>query len=193
MVAAMIVTAFVLGLAARFVGLPPMVGFLAAGFVLNAMGVEGGPGLDRIADLGVQLLLFSIGLKLDLRSLLKPQIWATASIHMGITVGLFAALIQLLAVVGLAAFAGLDWTTSLLLAFAFSFSSTVFAVKAFDEKGESSSLPARVAIGILIVQDLFAVIFLTASKGEDDIGAILRISLPRLEAASHKNVANSHA
>ena len=68
MVAAMIVTAFVLGLAARFVGLPPMVGFLAAGFVLNAMGVEGGPGLDRIADLGVQLLLFSIGLKLDLRS-----------------------------------------------------------------------------------------------------------------------------
>ncbi len=58
----------------RQVGLPPLVGFLAAGFVLQACGVEGGETLQTIADLGVQLLLFSIGLKLNLRRLLRPEI-----------------------------------------------------------------------------------------------------------------------
>jgi Kef-type K+ transport system membrane component KefB len=56
--------------------------------------------------------------------------------------------------------------TSLLLALALSFSSTVFAVKALEESGEMGALRGRVAVGILIMQDLIAVIFLTASTGK---------------------------
>ena len=73
-----IVVAFILGFIVKQIGLPPLVGFLAAGFVLNAMGVEGSETLDKIADFGVYLLLFSIGLKLDVKGLLRPQIWASA-------------------------------------------------------------------------------------------------------------------
>ena len=50
-----IAIAFVLGFAVKQVGLPPLVGFLAAGFVLNAFGIEGGETLDQIADFGVLL------------------------------------------------------------------------------------------------------------------------------------------
>ena len=65
-----ILVAFILGFVAYRVGLPPLVGYLIAGFVLQGFGVEGGEALEEIADLGVMLLLFTIGLKLDLRSLL---------------------------------------------------------------------------------------------------------------------------
>ena len=69
-----LLVALAFGLLAKQLRLPPLVGFLAAGFVLNAMDVEGGAVLDYAADLGVLLLLFTIGLKLNLRSLLAPVI-----------------------------------------------------------------------------------------------------------------------
>ncbi len=62
--------------------------------------------------------------------------------------------------------AGLTIGEAVLVGFAFSFSSTVFAVKALEERNESSSLPGRIAVGILIVQDLFAVVFLTVAVDE---------------------------
>ncbi len=55
-----IAVAFILGFAVKQIGLPPMVGFLAAGFVLHSLGEEGGDTLDYLADFGVHLLLFSI-------------------------------------------------------------------------------------------------------------------------------------
>ena len=53
--------AFLLGFLCRQVGLPPMVGFLLTGFMLNGLGIQGGEVLETIADLGVTLLLFTIG------------------------------------------------------------------------------------------------------------------------------------
>jgi glutathione-regulated potassium-efflux system ancillary protein KefC len=161
-----ILVAFILGFAANSVGLPPLVGYLIAGFVLQALGVEGGATLEKIADLGVTLLLFSIGLKLRLRSLAKPEIWAGASIHMLLTVIVFAAGIYALGLSGLSVFSALDFKLSLMIAFALSFSSTVFAVKVLEERGEMSSLHGRISIGILIMQDIFAVLFLTFSTGK---------------------------
>jgi glutathione-regulated potassium-efflux system ancillary protein KefC len=161
-----ILVAFILGFAVNRVGLPPLVGYLIAGFVLQAIGVEGGATLEKIADLGVTLLLFSIGLKLRLRSLAKPEIWAGASIHMLLTVIVFTAGIYALGLSGLSIFSALDFKLSLMIAFALSFSSTVFAVKVLEERGEMSSLHGRISIGILIMQDIFAVLFLTFSTGK---------------------------
>ena len=161
-----IIIAFALGFAARQVRLPPLVGYLVAGFAIKASGVEGGAVIVELADVGVLLLLFSIGLKLKLRSLIKPEVWAGASIHMLIVVLVFGIGIFLLATAGLSKFAALDFKLALLIAFALSFSSTVFAVKILEEKGEMASMHGRVAIGILIIQDIAAVIFITASTGK---------------------------
>ena len=161
-----IIIAFVLGFLARQVGLPPLVGYLVAGFLLKASGAEGSALIVELRDVGVILLLFSIGLKLKLRSLIRPEIWAGATIHMLITVIVFGLGIFLLAVAGLSKFAALDLKLSLLIAFALSFSSTVFAVKVLEEKAEMYSMHGRVAIGILIMQDIIAVVFITASTGK---------------------------
>jgi len=162
----LILIAFVFGFAVYRVGLPPLVGYLLAGFVLQALGIQGGENLETIADLGVMLLLFSIGLKLKIKTLGRPEIWAGASIHMLVTVLVFGAGIYALSVSGVSAFAGLDFKRSLLLAFALSFSSTVFAVKVLEDRGEMASLHGRVSIGILIMQDIYAVLFLTFSTGK---------------------------
>ena len=78
--------AFAFGLGARLVGLPPMTGYLLAGFVLFWAGVDAGETLAHFSEMGVTLLLFSIGLKLRLGTLLKPHVWGVASLHMGLVV-----------------------------------------------------------------------------------------------------------
>ncbi|PFG20836.1 cation:proton antiporter family protein [Serinibacter salmoneus] len=156
----------VLGLLAVALRLPPLVGFLAAGFALNWMDVPDFPALETIADVGVTLLLFGIGLKLDLRTLIRREVWLTATAHMVLSVAFGTGVLWLCAVVGLPLLTGQSMTTFVLLAFALSFSSTVFVVKVLEERGESHSLYGRVAIGILVIQDIAAVIFLTATSGE---------------------------
>jgi predicted Kef-type K+ transport protein len=145
--------------------LPPLVGFLAAGFVINALDVGVVPELEVAADLGVTLLLFAIGLKLDVRILLRREVWLTTSAHMVVSVVLGSIALWLAAVAGAAMLAGQSMQTIALLAFALSFSSTVFVVKVLEERGESHALYGRVAIGILVMQDIIAVVFLTATSG----------------------------
>ena len=84
-VAIYLVITFGLGGLALALRLPPLVGFLAAGFVINALHVGELPQLETLADLGVTLLLFAIGLKLDVRILLRREVWLTASAHMVIS------------------------------------------------------------------------------------------------------------
>ena len=164
-VAIYLVITFGLGGLALAVRLPPLVGFLAAGFVINALDVAEVPQLDVLADLGVTLLLFAIGLKLDVRILLRREVWLTTSVHMLISVALGGAALWLAAVAGVAMLVGQSMQTIALLAFALSFSSTVFVVKVLEERGESHALYGRVAIGILVMQDIIAVVFLTATSG----------------------------
>ncbi len=161
-----IVFAFTFGFGVKQIGLPPLVGFLTAGFALNYFGIEGSNSLQQIADFGVLLLLFSIGLKLRIKDLLKPQIWAGSSIHMLITVLVFATLILILSTIGFSVFSNLSLSSSILIAFALSFSSTIFAVKILEETGAISSAHGKIAIGILVMQDIFAVIFLTLTSNE---------------------------
>lgn len=163
----LLAVAFAAGMSARMIGLPPMVGFLFAGFVLYALGVRQTEALEGVADLGVLLLLFTIGLKLKLRNLLRLPIVGTASAHLIAWVAGITALIWLTGALGFGLFQSLGWAESLLLAFALSFSSTVFAVKLFEDKGEMNSVHGQTAIGILIFQDVAAAIFLTASGGQE--------------------------
>ncbi len=163
---AWIAIAFVFGLLFQQVNLPPMVGFLLAGFILHLLGVQQDSFLSEIADLGVTLLLFTIGLKLHLKSLLKPEIWATTLSHMAITILVGMSFIMVLGTVGLSLFSDIDMKTAAILAFALSFSSTVFAVKTLEDRGTLSSRYGQVAIGVLVMQDIAAVIFLASSTGK---------------------------
>ncbi|MEM9598281.1 MAG: cation:proton antiporter family protein [Acidobacteriota bacterium] len=158
--------AFLSGLAARQMQLPPLVGYLVAGFALYAVGIDPGEVIDHFADMGVTLLLFSIGLKLRLGTLLRPEVWGVTFVHMGGVTAAFALTLPFLASVGIPLFAGLEWKSALLVGFALSYSSTVFAVKVLEGKGETSSMYGRTAIGILIMQDLAAVVFLAFSAGK---------------------------
>ena len=168
-----IAIAFVLGLAVRQVGLPPLVGYLAAGFALDAMGASGGEVLEHVAHLGVLLLLFSVGLKVNLRNVLAAEVWGSAMLHISV-VAVAGSAVLLLAY-------RMDWPGALLLAVALSFSSTVVAAKGLEEKRELRSFHGRVAIGILIVQDLVAVALLAvAGAGSPSPWALLLLLLPLL-------------
>ena len=160
-----LIVAFALGFGARMVGLPPMVGYLIAGFGLAGFGMQSGPLLEGLADVGITLMLFTIGLKISLKSLRSPQILGVATAHMAITVVIATLFVMGLGAIGLALFDGISWQTAALVAFAMSFSSTVFAVKVLDEKGEIASRHGRIAIGILVIQDIIAVVFMAASEG----------------------------
>jgi len=158
--------ALIAGIAAVRFGLPPMVGYLLCGFALNLSGIYDNDRLTMIGDLGVTLLLFTIGLKLDLRSLLRPVIWAGTTLHTAIVVAVLGTLLYWMSLAGIQAFAGIDITKAMLIGFALSFSSTVFAVKTLEDKGEYQSRYGQIAIGVLIMQDIFAVVFLAASTGK---------------------------
>lgn len=158
--------AFVLGFLAKLIRLPPLVGFLATGFVLNYYGFSSGETLQKLADLGITLLLFTVGLKLNIKVLTRPQVWSVTILHISIIILSFGTLIYLLALSGTPYFSELNFKLALMLAFALSFSSTVFVVKTLEDKGEMRSFHGRIAIGILVMQDLAAVIFLAASTSK---------------------------
>ena len=180
-------SAFLLGLIARQFGMPPLVGYLIAGFILYASGIRISETISNFAEMGVTLLLFSIGLKLRVGSLLKPQIWAVASLHMLITVIIFTAGIYLFGLSGLPLFSDLSLSTMVLIAFALSFSSTVFAVKVLEEKSEMSAIYGIVSIGILIMQDIIAVVFLAVSSGKiPSLWAVLLLGLIPLRPVLYK-------
>jgi len=158
--------AFILGFLVKLINLPPLVGFLATGFVLNYLGFTSGETLQKLADLGITLLLFTVGLKLNLKVLIRPQVWSVTLLHISLTLIIFGSVIYALALMSAPLFSGLDLKLAVMLAFALSFSSTVFVVKHLEEAGEMTSLHGRIAIGILVMQDLAAVIFLAASTGK---------------------------
>lgn len=93
-------------------------GFLATGFVLNYLGIASGEMLQKLADLGITLLLFTVGLKLDLKTLLRPQVWAVTSLHIGLIIAIIGLGIFVLAMIGAPMFTSLDFKRALLLAFA---------------------------------------------------------------------------
>ncbi len=172
-----IVVALIAGLLFKRAGFPPLLGYLASGFVLYGMGMGVTPTIEALADLGITLLLFTIGLKLNLKDLTSVRVWTVTGLHMVISIGLVAGLLMLLSG-WLSALQGIDIKAIWTVAFALSFSSTVLAVKIFEEQGETAALYAKMAIAILIAQDLIAVFFMAASTGKiPDASALLLLLL----------------
>lgn len=159
-------SAFIFGFAALQLKLPPLIGFLAAGFALNLAGYKNTELLTTMADLGVTLLLFSIGLKLKINTLMKKQVWAPSFLHITASSLFFWSVILGMKWLNVPLFNELTLSSAAILAFALSFSSTVFAVKVLEERGEMASFHGKIAIGILIMQDIFAVLFLAISTGK---------------------------
>ena len=96
--------AFAAGFLAKAFGLPPLVGFLCVGFLLKSQGIASSDGLNKLADLGITLLLFTVGLKLNLRTLMRPQVWAVSTLHCLLIVALFTSAILMLATLGVSFF-----------------------------------------------------------------------------------------
>jgi len=158
--------AFICGLGVKFLALPPLVGFLAAGFWLNAIGVGPQETLDALADLGITLMLFTIGLKLNVNDLLKLEVWGGTLSHMLLwSLGFGLALLGL-AAFALPYFADVAISTAALLAFAFSFSSTVCVIKILEERGELNARHGKFSIAVLVMQDIAAVVFLVLATGK---------------------------
>ena len=186
---AILIITLLCGMLVSRVGLPPLIGYLAAGFVLFTLGIKDTslPILQQLADLGVTLLLFSIGLKLDLKSLFKAEVWAGSSLHLIGSILFFVPVLKVLGFLGIEQLDGFSFNQLMLVAFALSFSSTVFAVKVLEDSGDMQSLYGRVAIGILIMQDIFAVIFLTISKGNiPSVWAFALLLLPLAKPLIYK-------
>jgi predicted Kef-type K+ transport protein len=140
------------------------VGFLAAGFFINAFGpgfgmpAATGPILEYLAHLGVLMLLFTIGLKLKLKQIGEPHVVGGALLHFALSIAIFTPIARLLFTE--------DWTVALLVGIALAFSSTVLAAKMLEAKRELGSFHGRTAIGILIVQDIVALVVLAIFAGK---------------------------
>lgn len=160
-----IVSALVCGLLARSVGLPALIGYLAAGFLLHEFGAQEGALLPQLANMGVTLLLFSIGLKLKPADLLARAVWGTSLVHMLLTILVLAPILVVLMLV-FASDHAFGWTQAIMIGFALSFSSTVFAIQVLQERGEMASRHATLAIGVLLMQDVAAVLYIGASTGK---------------------------
>lgn len=163
-----ILIAFGFGFAVKQIGLPPLVGYLLAGFGLNLLGFESNGLLDTLAELGITLMLFTIGLKLDFRTLLKPEICVAAISHHILWCGLFLVKWLVLGAIGfsLSSELSMTWQTALLVAFALSFSSTVGVIKLLEDQDELKTRHGQVAVGILVIQDIVAVLFLAIATGK---------------------------
>lgn len=154
------------GLLAVAVRLPPLVGYLAAGFALGALGAPEPAGLEQVAEVGVVLLLFAIGLKFDARTLLRREIWLTTSVHIVLSTAVGMGFLGLLAVAGNGFVPDEPVGALALVGFALSFSSTVFVVKVLEDRSDATSLYGRIAVGLLVMQDIAAVIFMALAGGE---------------------------
>lgn len=173
-----IAIAFGLGLLVKLIGLPPLVGYLLAGFTLKYFGAESDDLIQTISDLGITLLLFTIGLKLRIKDLLHREIWGGASIHLILLTLVMGVVLFGLSYTSLEIFTNFTWQQAMIIGFALSFSSTIYAVKILEEKSEMKSAYGVLSIGILIIQDIFAVLYIVIVAGE--LPSIWALGLPVL-------------
>ena len=165
-VAAILIVSAVAGLAAVWLRLPLVIAYVAVGVAVGpsvAGLVEPGGELELLAQLGVALLLFVVGLKLDVHVI--RTLGPVALVVGGAQVVLTAAGGLLLALT-----LGLELTHALYVGIGVALSSTIIVVKLLTDRRELDDLHGRLALGVLIVQDLVVVVVMIAvtASGESD-------------------------
>jgi glutathione-regulated potassium-efflux system ancillary protein KefC len=158
--------AFICGLLTKLISLPPSIGYLAAGFILNFLGYQADSMITVLADIGITLMLFTIGLKLNIKDLVKPEVWFSSISHTVLWLVFGMVLLKSIALISIGFVSELTTTTSALIVFALSFSSTVCVVKLMEDNGEMRTRHGKLAVGILVMQDVIAVVFLVIATGK---------------------------
>jgi len=161
-----ILFAFICGLAAKTISLPPSIGFLAAGFILNIAGYQADESLTLLSNLGITIMLFTVGLKLNVKNLFKTEVWLGCTLHTLLWIVVTISFVKILALISVSYFSDLDLMTAALIAFALSFSSTVCVIKLLEENGEMRTRHGKLAVSILVIQDIIAVAFLVVATGK---------------------------
>ena len=153
--------------------LVPIVGFLLAGVLIgpNALGLVQDQALvDATAEIGVILLLFTIGIEFSLEKLAAIQklIFGGGTMQVGLSIAATTAL--------LAAF-GVDWRIGIFTGMLVALSSTAIVLKLLSESGETNSEPGQIGLGLLIFQDLAIVlmVLLVPTLGASGGGSSLEI------------------
>jgi Kef-type K+ transport system membrane component KefB len=155
-----ILFAWVLGLLAHFFRQPLILAYLIAGFFIGPFGagwVKSQESISIISELGLIFMLFMIGLEIDLKKIVRagPVILFAGG---GQLVG--GCVLGILFFVGLGLPIGGGGFDALYLCIACALSSTVIIVKVLYEKRELDTLPGRITLGVLVLQDIFAILFL---------------------------------
>lgn len=159
-IAKCIIAAWALAVLAQVFRQPLILAYLAAGFACGPRGlglVRADEHITVIAEIGLSLLLFMIGLEIDLRKMLRAG--RVISFVSGTQI-LGGCGLGLLAFLALGFPLGEGRLDALYLAVAAALSSTVIIVKILHDKRELDTLPGRLTLGVLVLQDLFAILFL---------------------------------
>ena len=154
--------------------LPNIVGFLLTGVIIGPHGFQLIQSVDQVetlAEIGVVLLLFTIGLEFSLETILSVQrrvVWA----------GLLQVVLTILVVLAVACLLGASVEVGLFYGFLVSLSSTAIVLRIYHDRGEINSLQGRLASGLLLFQDLCVVpmvllLPVLAGSGQDSIFLIV--------------------
>ncbi len=155
---------------------PPMVGYILAGVALGPSGlglVENREHVAVLAELGILLLLFLIGMELSMRAFL-------AYIRLAVTAVALQIAASVLVILACSKLLGFSLPMSILLGFVVALSSTAVAIKMMEETGELRTRVGRVAVAVLIAQDLaflpMLLIVQNLGTGEFGLAAVARIA-----------------
>lgn len=155
--------AAVFGVLARLLRQPLIVAFIALGILVGPAGLDLIFSADKIhllAEIGIAILLFVVGLKLDV-SLIKTT--GGVALFTGLGQVIFTSLVGFALVLIL----GFNTMSALYIAIALTFSSTIIVVKLLSDKKEIDSLHGQIAIGFLIVQDIVVILVMIVLSGLD--------------------------
>ncbi len=164
--AVLLLVAAVIGAIGLRLRQPLIVAFIAVGVVVgpSVLGwVSANDQVDLLAKLGIALLLFVVGLKLDLHIIRSMGSVALAT---GLGQVFFTSVVGYFIAIAL----GMTPVTALYVAVALTFSSTIIIVKLLSDKREVDALHGRIAIGFLIVQDIVVVLVMIALTALGEAG-----------------------
>jgi Kef-type K+ transport system membrane component KefB len=165
-----ILVAWLLGVGAHLLRQPLLLAYLIGGFALGPSGlrwIKSQESISLIAELGLIFMLFMIGLEIDLKKIISTGkvILVTAGSQI---LGCCLLGVLLFVAVGLSFGRGGNWD-ALYLGVGAALSSTVIIVKVLYDKRELDTLPGRITLGVLVLQDLFAILFLALQPSLDNL------------------------